>query len=151
MRKLMLLLGLLTGLSLVGIAGCRREEAPLDIGLHINRTEILSEHNKERSVRNAEPLKSDPVLQERAQKWAELMARRHSLTHSRLQLDGTPYSSMGENIAMGYPTIDSVMDGWMESPGHKRNILSKRYTHAGFGYAKAKDGSPYWCAQFGGN
>jgi uncharacterized protein YkwD len=58
---------------------------------------------------------------------------------------------MGENIAMGYSDIESVVDGWMNSPGHKRNILNPKFNKAGFGYAKTPDGPAYWCAQFGGD
>jgi uncharacterized protein YkwD len=107
-------------------------------------------HNKERGKRDLPPFQQSLVLTERAQKWAEEMARRNSPTHSRLKMEGTEFWIMGENIAMGYSDIDSVMNGWMNSSSHRRNILNPKYTHAGFGYARTSNGTPYWCAQFGG-
>lgn len=150
MKRIILTLGLF-GLLSVMIAGCSRSHGPIETGPEISRAEIMFAHNKERESRGLDPLEDDPVLQERAQKWAEQMAAQDSLYHSRLSMGGTNYNTMGENIAMGYTTIDSVVDGWMHSPGHRRNILNKHFTRAGFGYAKRADGSPYWCAQFGGN
>lgn len=40
----------------------------------------------------------------------------------------------GENIAMGFPTVSSVMKAWMNSKGHRANILEKNYTHLGVGH-----------------
>jgi uncharacterized protein YkwD len=123
---------------------------PIDTGAQISRSEIMLVHNKERSIRGVPQLRYDPTLQDRAQKWAESMAKHDNLVHSHLDMQGTKFTYMGENIAMGYADIDSVIEGWMNSSGHRRNILSKNFTHAGFGYAKAPNGPPYWCAQFGG-
>ena len=55
---------------------------------------------------------------------------------------GMQYTAGGENIAFGYSTVSSVMKGWMNSPGHKANILGE-YTHLGVGYYKG-----YWVQQF---
>ena len=51
---------------------------------------------------------------------------------------GITYTAAGENIAMGQPTAASVMNAWMNSPGHKANILSKNFTEIGVGIAKDK-------------
>ncbi|AJQ93321.1 CAP domain-containing protein [Gynuella sunshinyii] len=65
---------------------------------------------------------------------------------------GYDYSWVGENIAAGYNGITSVMDGWLNSPGHCRNIMNSNYTEMG---ASRLDGtsqttySPYWTAMFG--
>ena len=56
---------------------------------------------------------------------------------------GLSYLSGGENIAYGYPTVESVMNGWMNSPGHKANILTDAYTHVGLGFYNG-----YWVQQF---
>lgn len=150
MRRIILLLALV--LLPVAMTGCRgrNNSGPLDLGPEISRHEILLMHNRERSKQGVEQLKHDPVLEERAQKWAEWMANRNSLTHSSPNMRELEFRTWGENIAMGYPSIDEVVHGWMTSPGHRRNILNKNFTHAGFGYARQPDGSPYWCAQFGG-
>lgn len=149
-RSILTKLALLTLLLLLPVSGCRRSDENLDLGVNISRAEIMFAHNKERMQAGSPSLSRDAVLEERAQKWAEWMAQRNSLTHSHLSMGGTDFMTMGENIAMGYPEIDPVMQGWMNSSGHKRNILNKKFTHAGFGYAKKPNGPAYWCAQFGG-
>ncbi len=49
---------------------------------------------------------------------------------------GITYSVAGENIAQGYRTAESVMEGWMDSQGHRENILNPDYTEIGVGYEK---------------
>jgi uncharacterized protein YkwD len=146
---MMRLLAMFAVLSLL-ICGCNSDPVSLDIGKDISRSEIMFAHNKERSSHGLDNLQTDELMQSHAQKWADWMALNNSLTHSRLVIAGTEYFTMGENIAMGYDDIDSVLHGWMNSPGHRRNILNPKFTHAGFGYAKRPNGSAYWCAQFGG-
>ena len=54
-----------------------------------------------------------------------------------------PYRTAGENIAMGFATPKAVVDAWMASPNHRKNILSESFTHAGVGYST--DGTVhYW-------
>lgn len=61
---------------------------------------------------------------------------------------GIQYSSAGENIAYGQPTATAVMTAWMNSAGHKANILNSDYTEIGVGLAKNSDGTCYWTQQF---
>ncbi len=56
--------------------------------------------------------------------------------------NGVGYSAAGENIAAGYPGVDSVMNGWMNSTGHRENILSAKFTQMGSACAYFQ-GSPY--------
>lgn len=58
---------------------------------------------------------------------------------------GISYKSAGENIARGYATPEAVVKGWMNSPGHRANILNSGFTHIGVGYVK--DGN-YWTQMF---
>ncbi len=58
---------------------------------------------------------------------------------------GLSYRSAGENIAKGYKTPQAVVDGWMNSSGHRANILSSSYTKIGVGYVA--DGN-YWTQMF---
>lgn len=48
---------------------------------------------------------------------------------------GINYRAAGENIAMGYRSPEAVVEGWMNSPGHRANILNGDFTHIGVGYA----------------
>ena len=58
---------------------------------------------------------------------------------------GISYRSAGENIAKGYATPQAVVDGWMNSSGHRANILNAGYTRIGVGYVA--DGH-YWTQMF---
>lgn len=58
---------------------------------------------------------------------------------------GITYRTAGENIAMGYRTPEAVMQGWMNSAGHRANILNGSFTEIGVGYVA--DGN-YWTQQF---
>lgn len=60
---------------------------------------------------------------------------------------GITYSHAGENIAMGYSTPEAVVSAWMNSEGHRANILSASYTELGVGYVA--DGG-YWTQWFVG-
>jgi uncharacterized YkwD family protein len=61
---------------------------------------------------------------------------------------GISYSAAGENIAEGQQTPSDVMQAWMNSSGHKANILSSSYTQIGVGIAKNSGGSLIWTQQF---
>ena len=61
---------------------------------------------------------------------------------------GIRFSAAAENIAYGQRTPAEVMNGWMNSPGHRANILSKTVTQIGVGAAKAANGTLYWTQMF---
>ena len=60
---------------------------------------------------------------------------------------GISYRAAGENIAMGYRTPEAVVNGWMDSPGHRANILSEKYSELGVGYVEEGN---YWTQWFRG-
>ena len=61
---------------------------------------------------------------------------------------GIKFSAAGENIAYGQRTPTEVMNAWMNSPGHRSNILSATYNQIGVGVAKAANGTFYWTQMF---
>jgi uncharacterized YkwD family protein/spore coat assembly protein SafA len=61
---------------------------------------------------------------------------------------GISYRSAGENIAAGQTTAQEVVRAWMNSPGHRANILSGNYTHIGVGYAQGGSQRHYWTQMF---
>jgi uncharacterized protein YkwD len=73
-----------------------------------------------------------------------------SSSGDRAQSQGYSSSYVGENIAAGYSSPESVVQGWMKSPGHKANILGADYTEIGIGYAFGNDSDygSYWTAVF---
>jgi uncharacterized YkwD family protein/spore coat assembly protein SafA len=65
-----------------------------------------------------------------------------------MQNFGVNFSAAGENIAYGQRTPAEVMVSWMNSPGHRSNILSPTYSEIGVGLAKNSSGTCYWTQQF---
>lgn len=61
---------------------------------------------------------------------------------------GITFSAAGENIAYGQRTPQDVMNSWMNSPGHRSNILNATYNQIGVGVAKAANGTFYWTQMF---
>lgn len=58
---------------------------------------------------------------------------------------GISYRTAGENIAKGYATPEAVVNGWMNSSGHRANILNSSFTHIGVGYVANGN---YWTQMF---
>jgi uncharacterized protein YkwD len=86
------------------------------------------------------------------------MAQRNILSHTgsdgsshgdRARRYGYNSSYVGENIAYGYQSAQAVFSGWMNSDGHKKNILNGRYRYCGIGYVVSGNGTPFWCQVFG--
>lgn len=67
-----------------------------------------------------------------------------------LQHFGVSYKTAGENIAAGQKTPEEVMKAWMNSSGHRANILNPKYTQLGVGYYKGGSYGVYWTQLFTG-
>jgi uncharacterized protein YkwD len=67
---------------------------------------------------------------------------------SRVEAAGYEWSTLGENIARGQSDAASVMESWMNSPGHRANILNCSFTELGVG-VHFGDGGPWWTQDFG--
>lgn len=61
---------------------------------------------------------------------------------------GVSYSAWGENIASGQRSPEAVVNAWMNSPGHRANILSPDFNKIGVGYVTNSNGTPYWTQIF---
>ena len=107
--------------------------------LHPVETYLIQKVNAERARYGLQPLQYDPNLQESARRHCAWMVRNYSMVHS-----SGPYA---ENIAMGQPTADNVMVTWMNSSGHRANILGNYRCIGVCGYT-APNGTVYWCQQF---
>jgi uncharacterized protein YkwD len=121
------------------------------------RADLLALHNKSRSAEKLPKVAVSLKLQKAAQGHAEEMAGRRKMTHTgadgstvleRVQGQGYRLKRCGENIAYGHYTPEHVMRGWLDSRPHRKNILGS-FTQIGVGYATAKNGTPYWCVNFG--
>jgi uncharacterized protein YkwD len=102
----------------------------------------------------------DADLVKAAQAHSADMAQRNYFSHSgldgssfvdRIRAAGFSGSPGGENIAAGYPTPSMVMAGWMDSSGHRANILNCAFRTIGVGYAEDASSkyNQYWTQDFG--
>jgi uncharacterized protein YkwD len=62
---------------------------------------------------------------------------------------GYPFGEIAENVALGYPNAESVVEGWMSSKGHRANILARDVVETGIAIARSKSGGLYYCQVFG--
>ena len=74
----------------------------------------------------------------------------HSGWESALRRAGLVDDALGENVAYNYATPDAVMRGWMESPGHRANILRPDFKRIGVGCVVDARGHRWWTQDFAG-
>ena len=67
----------------------------------------------------------------------------------RLAAAGYQWQAYGENLASGYRTAAEAMNGWINSPGHRANIVNGSFTEIGTAYATDAAGRPYYVQVFG--
>jgi uncharacterized protein YkwD len=117
--------------------------------------QVLTLVNKVRATAGCKALTSNSRLVLAARRHSQFMADSGKHGHDGIG-DGTPqdriekagysWRGWGENIAWGYRTADSVMDGWMNSSGHRANILNCAYVEIGVGVDR---GGTNWTQDFG--
>lgn len=119
--------------------------------------QVLDLVNKERTSRGLSPLTLDSNLCDVATKKAQDMATKNYFDHTSptygspfdmMSRFGVSYRTAGENIAKGQKTPEEVMNAWMNSPGHRANILNPDFTKLGLGVAKDSNGTLYWSQMF---
>ncbi|WP_112137769.1 CAP domain-containing protein [Glycomyces dulcitolivorans] len=119
-------------------------------------SEVLAIVNDRRSENGCGDLARDSRLDTAARLHAEDMAVNDYFDHTsqdgrsptdRANAQGYE-GGVGENIAYGYPDAEAVMEGWMNSEGHRANILNCGYDDIGIG-AYDRDGTIYWVQMFG--
>lgn len=118
--------------------------------------EVVDLVNQERTNRGLNPLKFNSELSNVATVKSQDMIDKNYFDHTSptygspfdmINQFGISYTAAGENIAMGQKSPQQVMDSWMNSPGHKANILSKDFTEIGVGIA-SNGSSLYWTQMF---
>lgn len=120
--------------------------------------EVLALTNAERAAAGLPPLAADARLAAAAQAYSTDMAGRGFYSHTspegtepwdRAAAAGARHRGIGENIACGQRSPAEVVRGWMDSPGHRANILKPGFTHLGVGYAGGGPAGTYWTQLFG--
>lgn len=119
------------------------------------QAEVLALVNKERAAVGCPVLTLNAKLTKAAQDHSADMAANSNMSHTgsdgsdpgqRITRAGYQWRTYGENVAYGYSSAEKVMEGWMNSPGHKRNILDCSYKEIGIGLAQP---GQYWTQDFG--
>ncbi|WP_328285689.1 CAP domain-containing protein [Streptomyces sp. GQFP] len=136
-----------TSTSSTPTASASAESGPTD--------RVLVLVNAERAEAGCAPLTENAKLTKAAQDHSQDMADHQNMSHTgsdgssmsdRLSRVGYAFRSAGENVAAGYTSPESVMDGWMNSAGHKANILNCGFKEIGIGLAQP---GYYWTQDFG--
>jgi uncharacterized protein YkwD len=120
--------------------------------------EVVRLTNEARNGKGCGALVHDPKLHTAALRHSKDMAAQGYFAHNsqdgrdpgdRITAAGfAPIHAWGENIALGQPTPAAVVRAWLNSPGHRANIMNCSFTHIGVGLAKGSSG-PYWTQDFG--
>ena len=111
-----------------------------EVSLHPIENHLIERTNSERTRRGLPALEIDLNLVKSARNHAAWMTRTHTLRHTGL--------AVAENIAMGQSNSAEAMHSWMNSSGHRANILSGGHRKIGVAAYTTPDGTIYWCQQF---
>lgn len=122
-----------------------------------NSGQVLQLVNAQRARAGCAPLKVNGHLQIAAQRHSQEMASLNRFSHTgangaspQRRARAIGYGAgVGENIAAGQRTPQQVVNAWMASPGHRRNILNCRYRSTGIGTAHGGTYGVYWTQKFG--
>lgn len=144
-------------LLILGISRSVQAKEPYEAISNANEWEVLKLLNRERLSDGKEAVSIFSDLQ----KASGVRAKEIKTVFSHQRPDGSdcfsviqeysiPYSYLGENIAAGYQNPAAVMQGWMNSPGHKSNILNASFDHVGIGYAEGGSYGKNWVQIFVG-
>lgn len=113
--------------------------APAVPDMHPVEQNIIHYTNIERARHGLPPLRIDGGLLHSARRHASWMANSRSLQHTS--------AMVAENIAMGQSSSQQAVRDWMNSPGHRANILNRSYSRVGAAAYTSANGSIYWCLQ----
>lgn len=130
---------------------------PSTTSVNTQENEVVRLVNIERAKNGLQALKANWQVARVARYKSQDMANKGYFSHTSptygspfkmMESFGVKFSAAGENIAMGQRIPAEVMKGWMNSPGHRANILSAAYSQIGVGLAKNSSGSLYWTQMF---
>lgn len=120
---------------------------------------VLKIVNQERAKQGLKALVLDKQLNNVAQLKAEDMKKNNYFDHNSptlgspfdlMRSQGVSYRTAGENIAAGQQSAEAVMNSWMNSSGHRANILNANYTKLGVGFCTGGRMGTYWVQSFTG-
>jgi uncharacterized protein YkwD len=150
-----------------GVNSINQGSANQTAALDATSSAIVTLVNQQRAAAGIAPLSVNPVLTFAAQLHSNQMAQQstvqgipEAMAHtlmgvalpsltSRVVYAGYEYIAVGENIAYGFAGPNEVMNGWMNSSGHRANLLDPNYTEIGVGVRLNPNGTPYYTQVFG--
>ncbi|HTU26985.1 MAG TPA: CAP domain-containing protein [Pirellulales bacterium] len=108
--------------------------------LHDVEMNVIEDTNRQRARYGLRPLRVDLGLVRSARRHTQWMTRNHAMQHTS--------APVAENIAMGQNSPTEVLNAWMNSSGHRANILNAGYTRIGVAAYRTPQGTIFWCQQF---
>ncbi|MFD6694112.1 CAP domain-containing protein [Micromonospora aurantiaca (nom. illeg.)] len=136
-------------------SGSTSTKATATTGLSAELQKVVTIVNQERAKAGCKALTVNAKLNLAAQRHSQDQADHKKMDHTgsdgsqpwdRVKAAGYSYRMVGENVAWNYQTPAAVMEGWMNSEGHRKNILNCSYTQIGVGVARSN--GPYWTQVF---
>ena len=124
------------------------------IGVSAFEQKVVQLTNEERAKQGLAPLQLDTNLSKVAREKSKDMQTQNYFSHTSptygspfemMNQFGISYKSAGENIAMGQRSPEEVVNAWMNSPGHRANIMNASFTHIGVGHVEQGN---YWTQMF---
>lgn len=153
MRRLAALLALLTVVLGTVLVAPNAGADPVGERSRASRyaQEAFQATNAERVAQGREELRKNRCLQKAAAYQARFMARREQLSHQALEpvARRCGLGSVGENVAYGFASGTAVVKGWMDSDGHRANIMNPDFRLMGLAAHRAHDGRWYVAQVFG--
>lgn len=121
-----------------------RSAADFEGAIHAATNTVRLDHDLEK-------LREKGCVDRFADRQAKKMAAQGEMFHQDLSkvLDACGLSLVGENVAVGFTKAGTLLKAWMDSPGHRANILDGRYRQLGVGARKSDDGVWYVAQVFG--
>jgi uncharacterized protein YkwD len=111
---------------------------------------LLELVNRERGRHGVRPLRRSACAQDLAERWSDRLARKRALRHQPIRdvMRACDATRAAENLGAGQPTPDELLQRWLASSQHRKNLLSPKLTHVGLGAARSERGSWYAVADF---
>jgi uncharacterized protein YkwD len=141
------------------LAGCSTTVRPpgTTSPAQLSTATIMAKINATRATYGQKPLVYNVTLERAARTHANLMAARNDLSHTlggtlRQRVTAAGYEgAVGENLGAGQPTLEGVIEGWLNSSGHRSTLLSPNFKEFGLAAARASNGKTYWAFIAGGD
>jgi uncharacterized protein YkwD len=151
MKNALTTVAISAALGLSGLTGQAQAEPTYE-------QQVIALTNEHRTANGCGGLAENSALRTAARGHSSDMAAHDQMTHQgtngsdpgdRITQSGYPATKWAENVAFGQPSPKEVVDAWMQSPGHRANILDCGLSEIGVGHVVNPEGVPYWTQDFG--